>query len=169
MLASNPPTFICAVAPKMMPWVLIRKIWPFELMRPKIWLGFWSRMRFRATAERPGWLNSTDSLAPTLKVCQFSASFCDAWLMTVLFPLWMIEPVPPTTTPPVGPPASASPLKTIDPTANPTHRLIGQVLRKGKALPDAWIERAHTLVRDLRWWVLLLMVVIRQNVKLKRE
>ncbi|GAA0889432.1 hypothetical protein GCM10009121_23130 [Rhodanobacter soli] len=89
--------------------------------------------------------------------------------MTVLLPLWVIEPVPPTTTPPVGPPASASPLKTIDPTANPTHRLIGQVLCKGNALPDAGIERVHTLVRDLRWWVLLLMVVIRQNVKPKRE
>ena len=32
-------------------------------------------MRFNATAEREGWLNSTDSFAPTLNVCQFNANF----------------------------------------------------------------------------------------------
>ena len=66
-------------------------------------------MRFRATAENDGCLNSTDWPAPTLNVCQFSASFCEAWLIVVLAPLWVIVPEPPTTVPPVGV-ASDSPL-----------------------------------------------------------
>ena len=172
MLAISPPTFICAVAPKMMPWVLIRNTWPLELILPKIWLGFWSRMRLRATAERPGWLNSTDSLALRLKVSQFSANRCEIWLMTVSLPCCAMLPEPPTTTPPVGPPASASPLKATEPMASPTHRLIGQVLHSGR-LPEGnrGAREPDAPLRDSRreMLVCLLMVIIRQNVKLKRE
>ncbi|MEO5831257.1 MAG: hypothetical protein ABIQ36_11900 [Rhodanobacter sp.] len=114
-------------------------------------------------------MNNTDSLALRLKVCQFNASFWEAWLMTVLLPLCVIEPEPPTTTPPVGPPANASPLKTIDPRARPTQRLIGQVRRKGRALADFRVAWSRAIVRIVRCCVLLLMVVIRQNVKLNRE
>ena len=89
--------------------------------------------------------------------------------MTVLLPLWAMEPEPPTTTPPVGPPASASPLNTIDPRARPTQRLMGQVRLKGSAAPEVRSAWTRAVVRIVRCFVLLLMVVIRQNVKLNRE
>ncbi|CAM5335428.1 hypothetical protein RLIN73S_02213 [Rhodanobacter lindaniclasticus] len=159
MLAIRPPTFICAVAPKMMPWVLIRNTWPFELILPKIWLGFWSRMRLSATAERPGWLNSTDSLALRLNVSQFSASFCEIWLITVSLPAWVMLPLPPTTVPPVGPPARASALTAIEPMASPMHRLIGQVLRNGR-LPEGKraVRARETPLRDSRRVLMCLLM-----------
>ena len=88
-------------------------------------------------------MNSTDSLAFRLNVSQFNASRCEIWLMIVSLPPCMMLPEPPTTTPPVGPPAKASPLKTIEPMASPTHRLMGQVLRK------AMLPAGSDAARDL--------------------
>ena len=166
VLATRPPTFSCALLPKMMPWVLIRNTWPLELMWPKIWLGFWSKMRLSAIALCEGWLNSTEASLPRLKLCQFSASSADCWLTTVLAPLCVIEPTPPTTTPPAGmvvaatPPAaaaSAPPQNASEPSASDRLSASRCCRSRGRAVAGAACRR------DVRWMVrvVVFMVVVR--------
>src|SRR5579864_2691417 len=73
------------------------------MMLPRIWLGFWSRMRLSAAAETEGCWNWTLWLLATLKLFQLTTRLLDCWLMRVVLTFGvLIAPWPATTTPPCG-------------------------------------------------------------------
>src|SRR5579872_7350255 len=103
LVANRAPVFTAAVRPKTMPLRLSRNTWPLETRLPKIWVAFWSKMRFRAAAVVEGCLNWTVWPAPMLKLDQLTMSLLDCWLTTVVLELGLLMlPLPATTCPPWG-------------------------------------------------------------------
>ena len=103
VLATRPPTLICAVLPKIMPLVFTKNTWPLEFSRPKIWVGFPPTTRLRTTDDVPGWLKVTVAAEPMSKLDQFNAMRAEVWSIVRDAPLGaLIVPVPPAMLPPVG-------------------------------------------------------------------
>ena len=85
-LATKPATLMREEAPNTMPFGFTRNTRPLASMAPKIWLGFWSKIRFKAIEDASGWVNRTSSFAPTLNDCQSMARRSEVWLTRVLGP-----------------------------------------------------------------------------------
>src|SRR5579872_1121864 len=124
-LANSAATFTLALRPNTMPLGLIRNTWPLAVRVPKIWLGFWSKMRLRAAEDCDGCRNCTVWLAPMLKLDQLMISWFDCWLICVLFAFGAVMvPRPPTTCPPWGLASTleVARLRTSEIAAGKTHR-----------------------------------------------
>ncbi len=85
-----------------MPAGLLKKTCPFDVMRPKIWLGCASSTRFSVTLALLGCLKFTCALAPRLKLCQSMAARWLLWVTSKRAPLLPMTAWPATTWPPWG-------------------------------------------------------------------
>src|SRR5690606_3778931 len=79
----------------------------FASSAPKIWLGFWSKMRFSAAALADGCAKRTVSPAATSKDCQSIASRSEPCVISVVPAPREIVPEPATISPPSGPAVAA--------------------------------------------------------------